>query len=72
MPAGRHHALVRITFRQAVEEGLIGASAWCASGQDGRGRGPVIKQIYDFYGDNSAEELDVIPSRRRRLSLALC
>lgn len=64
----------RITFRDAVAQGLYErvclrrGIAFTQAGQDA-----WVQAAYDFYGDDAAEELDVIPSSSggKYLSLAL-
>ena len=64
----------RITFRDAVAQGLYRrvclrrGIAWTQAGEDA-----WVQGAYDFYGDDAAEELDVIPSSSggKYLSLAL-
>lgn len=64
----------RIAFRDAVAQGLYRrvclrrGIAWSQAGEDA-----WVQQAYDFYGDDAAEELDVVPSSSggKYLSLAL-
>lgn len=63
--AGRQKGSIhRITFRQAVEEGLYKrvclrmGKVWTQAEQD-----EWVKGIYDFYRANADEELDCIPSQ---------
>lgn len=64
----------RITFRQAVAQGLYQrvclrrGKQWTQAGEDA-----WVDEAYAFYGDGAAEELDVIPSQTAGayLSLAL-
>lgn len=62
--AGRQRGSIhRITFRQAVNEGLYRrvclrmGRAWSQADEDA-----WVQGIYDFYRDNADEELDCIPS----------
>lgn len=60
----REGSIHRITFKEAVEQGLFGrvcmrrGVAWDA-GEEAK----WIAKIYAFYGDAAEEELDVIPSQ---------
>ena len=60
---GKGASVHRTTFRQAVAEGLYKrvcarmGRVWTQEGEDA-----WVAEIYDYYGDGSAEELDVIPS----------
>lgn len=64
----------RIAFRDAVAQGLYRrvclrrGIGWSQAGEDA-----WVRQAYDFYGDDAAEELDVVPSSSggKYLSLAL-
>lgn len=64
----------RITFRDAVAQGLYRRVClrrgieWTPAGEDA-----WVRQAYEYYGDDAAEELDVVPSSGggRYLSLAL-
>ncbi len=62
--AGRKsYSLHRVTFRDALDEGLYQricqstGKVWTPEGQ-----AQWVQEIYDYYGDHAAEELDVIPS----------
>lgn len=71
---GSNATVHRITFRDAVAEGLYRrvclrrGIAWTQAGEDA-----WVRAAYEFYGDDAAEELDVIPSSSggKYLSLAL-
>jgi len=63
--AGKRKGVVhRITFRKAVEQGLYlrvclrRGIAWTADGE-----AAWVADAYAFYGDDAAEELDVVPSQ---------
>lgn len=62
----------RVTFRQAVEEGLYHrvclrrGIAWTQAGQDA-----WVEAAYRFYGDAASEELDAIPSASAGAYLSL-
>ena len=63
--AGKRKGVVhRITFREAVEQGLYlrvclrRGIAWTAEGE-----AAWVADAYAFYGDDAAEELDVVPSQ---------
>ncbi|MCS4503884.1 hypothetical protein NYO91_07310 [Arhodomonas aquaeolei] len=62
--AGRRKGSVqRITFQEAVAQGLYGrvclrlGQEWSADDQ-----AEWVESVYDFYGEDAAEELDVIPA----------
>lgn len=63
--AGKRKASVhKTTFREAVEQGLYRrvclrrGIVWTQAGEDA-----WVKDAYGFYGDDAAEELDVVPSQ---------
>lgn len=62
----------RIAFRDAVEQGLYRrvclrrGIAWTQAGQD-----DWVQAAYDFYGEDAAEELDVVPSQSAGAYLSL-
>ncbi len=64
MKAGKRPGVVhRITFRNAVAQGVykricqILGQVWTQESEN-----EWVQEVYDFYGENAAEELDVIPS----------
>lgn len=58
------HALIKVTFRDAIEQGLY-KRICLTSGKvyTPEGEQEFIDDIYGFYGDGAEEELDVIPKR---------
>ncbi|MGE0256940.1 MAG: hypothetical protein AB7N54_20170 [Alphaproteobacteria bacterium] len=59
----RPYGLMRVTFDDAVKEGLyrriclVTGKAWTQAGEDA-----WVAEIRAFYGDDAAEELDVVPA----------
>ncbi len=60
----RKHKLVKITFRDAIKDGLykriclVRGEEYTPEGEE-----QFIESIYEFYGEGAAEELDVIPRK---------
>lgn len=58
----RKGVVFRCTFQEAVEQGLFQrvclrlGKSWTAEGE-----AAWVKDVYDFYGDDAEEELDVVP-----------
>jgi len=63
--AGKRKGSVhRITFRQAIEQGLFGRVCIRKGVEwDEQAQAKWVADVYAFYGDASEEELDVIPSQ---------
>lgn len=61
----------RVTLREAVDQGLyrriceVNNTAWTPELE-----ATWVKDLYDFYGDDAGEELDVIPSSESRSYIA--
>lgn len=59
----RKGAVFQITFQDAIAGGLYERIKLCTPpGEEILPKGEWIKDVYDFYGDDAAEELDCIPS----------
>lgn len=56
------HAVMRITFQDAIDDGLY-ERICLVKGEEpsDEGKADFVRKIYSFYGEGAAEELDVVP-----------